>query len=219
MLAPALVLGLAAGSAVAQETAGPDADDYRAASALVEGNLLALLRNAEITPHWLAADAGPAGFWYGRDGEAGPELVVFDLETRSRRPAFDHARMASSIAEALAGAGAGAGAGEEAGEEGGESTPSLEGLLGLSLSDDLTTLTARHGAHRVTCSVADFDCAAEAIKPPEPGLLPSPDGTSARPSPATTTCSFVTWRRVRKLASRTTASPTSPTVSGPTPRC
>ena len=176
VLAPALVLGLAAVAAGAQETAGPDADDYQAASALVEGNLLALLRNAEVTPHWLAADAGTTGFWYGRDGEAGPEVVVFDLETRSRRPAFDHARMAASIAEALATAGGSAAEGDE---EGGESTPTLEGLLGLSLSDDLATLSARHGAHRITCSVADFDCAAEAIKPPEPGLLPSPDGVRA----------------------------------------
>lgn len=181
VLAPALVLGLAAGSAGAQEAAGPDADDYQAAAALVEGNLLALLRNAEITPHWLDADAGPAGFWYGRNGEAGPEVVVFDLETRSRRSAFDHARMAVSIAEALAaaGAGEGVGAGEEGDEAGEGSPPSLDGLLGLSLSDDLATLTARRGAHRVTCSVADFQCKAEAIKPPEPGLLPSPDGTRA----------------------------------------
>ncbi len=176
VLAPALVLGLAAAAAVAQEAAGPDAEDYRAASALVEGNLLALLRNAEITPHWLAADLETTGFWYGRDGETGPELVVFDLEARSRRPAFDHARMAASIAEALATAGGSAAEGDE---EGGESTPTLEGLLGLSLSDDLATLTARQGAQRVTCSVADFDCAAQAIKPPEPGLLPSPDGTRA----------------------------------------
>jgi len=167
----ALVLGLAATGtvAVAQEAAGPDADDYQAAAALVEGNLLALLRNAEVTPHWLAADLGTPGFWYGRDGDSGPELVVFDLETRSRRPAFDHARMAASIFKALA----------DADGLPGEREGSLEGLQGLSLSDDLTTLTARHYLHQVTCSVADFRCEAAPITPPEPGLLPSPDGARA----------------------------------------
>ena len=154
----------------AQEAAGPDADDYQAAAALVEGNLLALLRNADVTPHWLDADLETTGFWYGRDGEASPELAVFDLETRSRRPAFDHARMAAAISDALAAAGAATGERDAA---------SLEGLQGLSLTDDLATFTARHDLHRVTCSVADFGCEAEAITPPEPGLLASPDGNHA----------------------------------------
>ena len=166
--APAARPATAADSA--QEAAGPDADDYQAAAALVEGNLLALLRNADVTPHWLAADLGTPGFWYGRDGDSGPELAIFDLETQSRRPAFDHARMAAAIFEALTAADAPTGERDKA---------SLEGLLGLSLSSDLATLTARHGAHRVTCSVADFGCAAAAITPPEPGLLPSPDGARA----------------------------------------
>ncbi|MDE2921558.1 MAG: DPP IV N-terminal domain-containing protein [Acidobacteriota bacterium] len=131
---------------------GPDADDYHAAAALVESNLLSLLHNAEVAPHWLDAGAGE-GFWYQRDGEAGPELAVFDLQTRSRRPAFDHARMAASIAEALTDAGAPAADAEP---------PTLEGLVDLRLSGSLTKLTARAGGYRIECSVSDYGCEAEA---------------------------------------------------------
>jgi len=133
---------------------GPDADDYRAAAALVESNLLHLLHNAEVAPHWLDAGAG-AGFWYQRHGEMGPELAVFDVQERSRRPAFDHARMAASISEALT----------EAGTEVDEATPTLEGLVDLRLSGSLTKLTARAEGYRIECSVVDYGCEAEAVAP------------------------------------------------------
>ncbi|MCY3966382.1 MAG: DPP IV N-terminal domain-containing protein [Acidobacteria bacterium] len=148
--------------------AGPDADDYLAAAALVEGNLLRLLHNAEVAPHWLDPGSG-AGFWYQRHGDMGPELAVFDLQTRSRRPAFDHARMAASIAEALTEAGA-----EVADAE----PPTLEGLVDLRLSGSLTKLTGRADAHRIECSVFDYRCEAEEIPPREPdgqpGKWPAP---------------------------------------------
>ena len=132
---------------------GPDEDDYLAAAALVEGNLLSLLHNAEVAPHWLDPGSG-AGFWYQRHGDSGPEFAVFDVQTRSRRPAFDHARMAASIAEALTEAGAPAADAD---------TPSLEGLVGVWLSGSLTKLTARADGYYIDCSMVDYRCKAEAI--------------------------------------------------------
>ena len=144
MLASALAV---AGCDSSRQT-GPDADDYRAAAALVESNLLHLLHNAEVAPHWLDAGAGE-GFWYQRHGEMGPELAVFDVQDRARRPAFDHARMAASISEALTEAGATAAD---------EATPTLEGLVGLRLSGSLTKLTARADGYYIDCSVFDYRC-------------------------------------------------------------
>jgi len=142
--------------------AAPDVDDYLAAAALVEGNLLHLLHNAEVAPHWLDPGSG-AGFWYQRHGENGPELAVFDLQTRSRRPAFDHVRMAASIAGALTEAGA---------EVGDAETPSLEGLVGLRLSGSLTKLTGRTDGYDIDCSVFDYRCEAEEIPSSEPNEEP-----------------------------------------------
>ena len=165
-----LALILAAAGCQNARQAGPDADDYLAAAALVEGNLLHLLHNAEVAPHWLDPGSG-AAFWYQRHGETGPELAVFDLETRSRRPAFDHARMAASIAEALTEAGAEVG-------EGDTDTPSLEGLVDLRLTGRLTELTARRDDYSVECSVAAFRCKVEKIPSSEPsgqpGMWPAP---------------------------------------------
>ena len=39
-------------------------------------------------------------FWYRRTVKGGAEFVVFDAETKEKRPAFDHAKLAASLASA-----------------------------------------------------------------------------------------------------------------------
>ncbi|MCC6731178.1 MAG: DPP IV N-terminal domain-containing protein [Chthonomonadales bacterium] len=87
-----LTLAAASSSALSQGTA----DDYRRAAALP-----ALTRDkvyrARVRPHWLA---GGSRFWYRNDLAGGRrEYVVVDADRGVRRPAFDHARLAASLAE------------------------------------------------------------------------------------------------------------------------
>ncbi len=53
--------------------------------------------NERLTPHWLDGDAR---FWYRADRTGGREFMLVDSDTGARRPAFDHARLAASLAKA-----------------------------------------------------------------------------------------------------------------------
>ena len=161
MVTALLTCSLLASSGTAS---GPTAGDYLAAGALVEGNLLALLANEDVTPNWVESD-GKAGFWFQRDGDQGPELAFFDLEAKAREPAFDHDRIGAAISKAL----------ETAGAARDDGQTGLAGLASLRLSADLETLTATSGHLSVTCTINEAACEAEPLTPPEPGLLPSPD--------------------------------------------
>jgi dipeptidyl aminopeptidase/acylaminoacyl peptidase len=49
----------------------------------------------QITPHWFPQDSG---FWYRNDLPGGAtEFIVVDTAVASRRPAFDHARLAEAL--------------------------------------------------------------------------------------------------------------------------
>jgi dipeptidyl aminopeptidase/acylaminoacyl peptidase len=70
-------------------------EDYARADALRErtrGKVVA----ARVESHWYA---GGDRFWYRWDrGEGGHEFIVVDAVAGSRRPAFDHARLAAALA-------------------------------------------------------------------------------------------------------------------------
>jgi dipeptidyl-peptidase 4 len=51
----------------------PNTEAYTAATAVLDGLLQGKVRNETVQPHWLD-DSGK--FWYRRDGEAGPEIVM-----------------------------------------------------------------------------------------------------------------------------------------------
>lgn len=137
----------------------PTAEDYAAASRLIEANTTGLVCNADINPNWLG-DTG--SFWYQRQTTGGSQFIVVDAGTGQLRPAFDHAAVAAALNAALA--------------PGFRSTADNLGLLSPRLSADGRSLIGLSGAQRVTVELEDLSVTTAAIKPPKAGLVMSPAG-------------------------------------------
>src|SRR5690242_9066603 len=75
----------------------PTPADYAAAAKLLAPNLIGLVRNESVQPHWI----GNSGrFWYRRDGQDGQEFVVVTAKG-VKSPAFDHEGLARALYETL----------------------------------------------------------------------------------------------------------------------
>jgi dipeptidyl-peptidase-4 len=72
-------------------------EDYARAESYMPWNVAKLVFNTGIKPHWIGDSDR---FWYRRSGRDGTEFVVIDPTDGSRRPAFDHARLAASLSQA-----------------------------------------------------------------------------------------------------------------------
>src|SRR4051794_40753841 len=72
--------------------------DYERADALRESTRGKVV-GAEVRPHWLP---GGDRFWYRRDGRDGSRtFVLVDAAKGTRRPAFDHIRLAEALGKTL----------------------------------------------------------------------------------------------------------------------
>src|ERR1700761_7090198 len=71
---------------------------YARAEALLGSNLEPKVLNVFVTPHWFD---GRDEFWYRRELKDGAEFVRVDAASGAKRPAFDHAVVAGSLASAL----------------------------------------------------------------------------------------------------------------------
>ncbi|MEE8451138.1 MAG: DPP IV N-terminal domain-containing protein, partial [Thermoguttaceae bacterium] len=89
----AILTGLLATATLGQGTLS----DYQRAKNL--GSLTGgKVFTAKIVPHWFAENTR---FWYRNDRPGGTrEFILVETETKTRRPAFDHARLAESLAKA-----------------------------------------------------------------------------------------------------------------------
>ena len=73
---------------------GSQADYDRAAA--MQAATRNKVHRSQVRPHWLA---GGTKFWYRvTTGAASSEFILVDAESGSRRPAFDHERLAQSLA-------------------------------------------------------------------------------------------------------------------------
>lgn len=70
-------------------------DDYRRA-ATVSQRLAGLTVNVAQVPTWIGSDR----FWYRKSVKGGNEFVMVDAATGEKRPAFDHARLATALSNA-----------------------------------------------------------------------------------------------------------------------
>ncbi|MGH8506960.1 MAG: prolyl oligopeptidase family serine peptidase [Stenotrophobium sp.] len=140
-----------------------DAGDYADAARLIEANLSALIRNADITPNWLGNNGESGRFWYQKQISNGSQFVVVDASTGSRRPAFDHDAVAAALNEALA-----------------PEIPLTAANLDLQnprLTLDGRMLTALVQAKLVTVDLTNHSVETTGMKPPKKGFLLSPTGT------------------------------------------
>lgn len=95
-----LVCGLAFGAALTVVAAPSGAQgtrgDYARAEQLASWNVGDLVLNDAVRPRWMTGDR----FWYRNRGAKGWEFLVVDMATGSKRPAFDHARLAAALSQA-----------------------------------------------------------------------------------------------------------------------
>ena len=93
-LAVVLALGV---PLVAQQAVAPPraltADDYARAERFLGYNANPLMFRATVRPRWLADDR----FWYRVTVPGGAEFILVDPARATREPAFDHARIATTL--------------------------------------------------------------------------------------------------------------------------
>jgi len=73
-------------------------EDYQRAEQFLAGNLRHRVYLAEVTAHWIAKQNR---FWYRKAGMKGAEFLLVDADQNSVGPAFDHAKIASSLSQGL----------------------------------------------------------------------------------------------------------------------
>ncbi|HZR64726.1 MAG TPA: DPP IV N-terminal domain-containing protein [Terriglobales bacterium] len=71
--------------------------DYERARQFLPGNLRHSIYVADVTPHWIGKTNR---FWYHKVSPKGSEFLVVDAEKNTIAPAFDHARLATSLSHA-----------------------------------------------------------------------------------------------------------------------
>lgn len=68
-------------------------DDYARAEAFLGWNARRLVSGTEVEPRWLSGDR----FWYRNRMGDGHEFILVEAPGRTRRPVFDHARLAAAL--------------------------------------------------------------------------------------------------------------------------
>ena len=89
------LLGLCAGLALAQGTLA----DYQRAQGL-QAKSRGLVVNVPGTPNWIGQSEH---FWYTRAVKGGTEFVIVDAAAATKKPAFDHDKLAAAISSASGG--------------------------------------------------------------------------------------------------------------------
>jgi dipeptidyl-peptidase 4 len=164
-----LLLGLAAALicasvSAAQEAAGQahvvTAADYQHAETFLSYNTTPLVFH-KVRPTWISGNR----FWYPDAGPDGTEFVLYDAARGTRRPAFDHAKLAAALSAAT----------------GKKYDPAHLPFMAFEFSPDEKALSFTLRGQEWSCDLEANHCAAEG-KPAEPGLRPSavksPDGRS-----------------------------------------
>ena len=170
-----LVFGLCAPTRAQQRPAEPPrvltADDYARAEKFMGYNVTPLALHVGVRAAWLAGDR----FWYRNVVDGGTEFVLVDPGTRSRRPAFDHAKVAAALSAA----------------SGTTYEPLKLPFMQVDFSPDRQSISFNIGPRRWTCDVQGTACTGtaprEAAQSGERGTdmgarfaprndVPSPDG-------------------------------------------
>lgn len=70
---------------------------YAQAERFLPANATSSIFNASVDPHWIV---GTKSFWYLKNGRAGQEFVLVDIQNRTKEPAFNHTSLAASLSSA-----------------------------------------------------------------------------------------------------------------------
>lgn len=131
---------------------------YRRAEALLPANVRPKLHGIDIEPVWIGSTDK---FWYRSTSPRGSEFVLVDAARNIRRPAFDHARLASSLSALFRTS---------------YSSTSLP-FDNFEALDDLARLRVTVDGQVVECELPSHACSKlQAPQLPRAGETPSPDG-------------------------------------------
>src|SRR5579871_61097 len=81
---------------IAQQPRTFSAKDYDQAASMLSYNISPLVDRAEVRPNWISGDR----FWYRILTAEGSEFILADPAKGTRRPAFDHLKLAVAISSA-----------------------------------------------------------------------------------------------------------------------
>jgi dipeptidyl aminopeptidase/acylaminoacyl peptidase len=130
--------------------------DYERAARFLGRNARPLVTGDVVRPSWLSGDR----FWYRNTTSSGWEFVLVDAAAGTRRPAFDHARLASALSMAA-------------------DTPYIADKLPFESFEWLDASRIRIAldtARGWTCDVAGYTCAPESPQRRPVEEVRSPDG-------------------------------------------
>jgi dipeptidyl aminopeptidase/acylaminoacyl peptidase len=130
--------------------------DYERAARFLGRNARSLVTGDVVRPAWLEGDR----FWYRNTTANGWEFVITDATERMRRPAFDHARLASALSMAA-------------------DTPFVANKLPFDVFEwlDATRLRiTRDTAQAWMCDIARYVCTADSPERKPVDEVRSPDG-------------------------------------------
>lgn len=95
LAAPLMALAMLPAIAAPVQAQGTRAD-YARAEQLLPWNATELVTNDAVRPRWMSGDR----FWFRNRAAKGWEFVVVEMATGTRRPAFDHSRLAAALSQA-----------------------------------------------------------------------------------------------------------------------
>ncbi len=130
------------------------AADYERARSFLQGNLQHSVYIADVNSHWIGKSHR---FWYRKAGPKGSEFIVVDAERNTSGPAFDHAKLASALAESTKR----------------EVSAAELPFDAIELPDDEKSVTFNLETSRWTCVFNDYKCTSNPA--PKPEETQSPD--------------------------------------------
>ncbi len=134
----------------AQQPRRVTAADYAHAERSLNFYTDPLVVGGYVSPNWMAGDQ----FWYREATPGGAEFLLVDPERGTKKPAFDHARLAATLSSLT----------------GRHYTANTLPFYSIELSNDLKTVSFDADRHHYSCDVAGTKCTDEGpAKSPEAG--------------------------------------------------
>ena len=131
-------------------------EDYQRAQQFLPGNLRHLVYVADVNPHWIEKSSR---FWYRKASPQGSEFILVDAEKNTSAPAFDHARLAESLARATK-----------------REVPASElPFADIEFVDSGKAIRFSMENAQWTCPLATYECQREESKPERPNESLSPN--------------------------------------------
>ena len=146
VLTPVYALVLCFSGSAQQNPTRVSAADYSHAEKFLSYNTAPLVYGSGVRPNWIASGDQ---FWYRVTRENGAEFVLVDPAKGTRTAAFDHARLASSLAAA----------------SGSTVEPGKLPFQTIEFVDDLKAVTFAASGKRWKCTLDSYVCSADTSAP------------------------------------------------------